>query len=144
MVPHTFNPSTQEAEAGGSLWVWGQPGLQELVLGQAPKLQGNPVLKTKNKFPNLTALSHSHMTIPTGAHSPEMGLSQTQRRLAFPLWIPIYSWLPWMAWSVSCRPGSPRTHRHPPASLPSARLIKGVRHHSLPDWLFLCTLKINS
>ena len=29
---HAFNPSTQEAEAeaeaGGSLWVWGQPGLQ--------------------------------------------------------------------------------------------------------------------
>jgi hypothetical protein len=23
-----FNPSTQEAEAGGFLWVWGQPRLQ--------------------------------------------------------------------------------------------------------------------
>ena len=32
---HAFNPSTQEAEAGGYLWVWGQPDLQsELVLGQ--------------------------------------------------------------------------------------------------------------
>jgi hypothetical protein len=28
MVMHAFNPSTQEAEAGGSLAVWGQPGLQ--------------------------------------------------------------------------------------------------------------------
>jgi hypothetical protein len=25
---HTFNSSTWEAEAGGSLWVWGQPGPQ--------------------------------------------------------------------------------------------------------------------
>jgi hypothetical protein len=25
---HTFNPSTHEAEAGESMWVWGQPGLQ--------------------------------------------------------------------------------------------------------------------
>jgi hypothetical protein len=28
VVVHTFNPSTQEAETGGSLWVQGQPGLQ--------------------------------------------------------------------------------------------------------------------
>jgi hypothetical protein len=28
VVADTFNPSTQEAEADGSLWVWGQPGLQ--------------------------------------------------------------------------------------------------------------------
>ena len=28
VVLHTFNPSTWEAETGGSLWDWGQPGLQ--------------------------------------------------------------------------------------------------------------------
>ena len=28
MVAYTFNPSTRETEAGGALWVWGQPGLQ--------------------------------------------------------------------------------------------------------------------
>jgi hypothetical protein len=28
MVALASNPSTQEAEAGRSLWVWGQPGLQ--------------------------------------------------------------------------------------------------------------------
>jgi hypothetical protein len=27
MVVHTFNPSTREAEAGESLWVWGKSGL---------------------------------------------------------------------------------------------------------------------
>jgi hypothetical protein len=28
MVVHTFNPSTWEAKAGGSLLEWGQPDLQ--------------------------------------------------------------------------------------------------------------------
>ena len=28
VVAHEFNPSTQEAKAGGSLWIWGQPVLQ--------------------------------------------------------------------------------------------------------------------
>jgi hypothetical protein len=28
VVVHIFNLITQEAEAGESLWVWGQPGLQ--------------------------------------------------------------------------------------------------------------------
>jgi hypothetical protein len=27
-MAHTFNPRTQEAETGGSLWVQGQPSLQ--------------------------------------------------------------------------------------------------------------------
>ena len=48
MVVHAFNPSTQEAEAGGSLLLQGQPGLQELVPEQAPKLQRNPVSKNQN------------------------------------------------------------------------------------------------
>ena len=49
VVAHAFNPSTQEAEAGGSLWVRDQPGLQELVQGQAPKPQRNPVSKNEKK-----------------------------------------------------------------------------------------------
>ena len=48
-MAHAFHPSTQEAEAGGSRWVRGQPGLQVLVTGQAAKLQRNPVLKNKTK-----------------------------------------------------------------------------------------------
>ena len=46
-VVHTFNPSTWEAEASESLLVQGHPGLQELVLGQALKLQRNPASKTQ-------------------------------------------------------------------------------------------------
>ena len=49
VVVHTFNPSTQEAEACGSLWIRGQPGLQEIVSEQAPKLQSNPVSKNQNQ-----------------------------------------------------------------------------------------------
>ena len=47
VVAHAFIPSTREAEAGGSLCVRGQPGLQALVPGQR-----NPVFKktTKKKF----------------------------------------------------------------------------------------------
>ena len=40
---HAFNPNTGEAGAGKSLCVQGQPDLQELVPGQAPKQQRNPV-----------------------------------------------------------------------------------------------------
>ena len=47
VVVHAFNPNTQEVEAGRSLWVQGQPGLQELVPEQALKLQKNPFLKNK-------------------------------------------------------------------------------------------------
>jgi hypothetical protein len=28
VVVHGFNPSPQEAEAGGSMWTWGLPALQ--------------------------------------------------------------------------------------------------------------------
>lgn len=35
MVAYAFNLSTREAESGGSLSVRDQPGLQELVPGQA-------------------------------------------------------------------------------------------------------------
>ena len=52
MVMHVFNPSTLEEEAGGCLWVWGQPCLQELVPGQAPKLQKNPLSKKQTNNNN--------------------------------------------------------------------------------------------
>ena len=34
MVADTFNPSIQEAEAGGYLWVQDQPGLQRIANSQ--------------------------------------------------------------------------------------------------------------
>ena len=46
MVAHTFNSSTQEAKAGGFLWVHGQPGLH----GEFQMSQGytqNPVSKNQ-------------------------------------------------------------------------------------------------
>lgn len=33
MVAHTFDPSRPEAEAGGCLWIWGHPGLQNKLRG---------------------------------------------------------------------------------------------------------------
>ena len=48
VVAYAFNPSSWKAEAGGSLRVQGQTGLQELVPGQAPKLHRNPISKKKN------------------------------------------------------------------------------------------------
>ena len=49
-MAHAFNPSTREAEAGGSLGVRGQPNIKELVPGQAPKATEKPCLgKPKKK-----------------------------------------------------------------------------------------------
>ena len=45
MAAHSFNPNTQETEAGKSLWVQGQPGLQELVPVQAQKLHKETCLE---------------------------------------------------------------------------------------------------
>ena len=43
MVVHVFNPSTWDAEAGGSLWVQGQTDLQTSL--------GQPVLQRRNPVP---------------------------------------------------------------------------------------------
>jgi hypothetical protein len=51
VVAHTFSPSTQEAQAGGSLWVGGQPSLQS----QFQYRQGyteKPCLKKAQTKPN--------------------------------------------------------------------------------------------
>ena len=48
-MAHSFIPSEQEADAGESLGVQGQHGLQELVTEKLGRtvMQGNPVLKNK-------------------------------------------------------------------------------------------------
>ena len=46
-MAHTFNPSTQEAEAGETFCVAGNSSLPEIIPGQVPKLWRNPVSKHK-------------------------------------------------------------------------------------------------
>ena len=48
VVGHTSNTSTQEVEAGTSLWALGQPGLKELVPGQLGLLH-KETLSQQNK-----------------------------------------------------------------------------------------------
>ena len=50
---HSSKPSTQEAEAGEFLWVWGKPDLQELVPGQGPKLQRNTASNKQTNKPKI-------------------------------------------------------------------------------------------
>ena len=52
MVAHAFNPSTQEAEAGDTQWVQGQPGLQSEFQNSQDCNTEKPCLekqKAKNK-----------------------------------------------------------------------------------------------
>ena len=49
VVAHAFNPSTQEAETSGFLWVWSQPGLQDLVPGQLGLLYRETLYQTNKK-----------------------------------------------------------------------------------------------
>jgi hypothetical protein len=47
-MTHTFKPSTQEADTGGSLWVQGQPGLQ-IEFQYSQGYTEKPGLKKKKK-----------------------------------------------------------------------------------------------
>ena len=49
LVAHTFNPSTQEAEAGGTLLGPGNSSLHELITWQTIKILRNPVTKQKHQ-----------------------------------------------------------------------------------------------
>jgi hypothetical protein len=59
MVVHAFNPSTQEAKTGESLWIWGQPGLQSefqdsqgyTACPKIPKQTNNPPPNNQTKNP---------------------------------------------------------------------------------------------
>ena len=57
VLAHTYNLSTQETEASGSLSVRGQYGLKELVLGQPPKLQRNSVSKNQKEKNNTKCIN---------------------------------------------------------------------------------------
>ena len=49
LVAHAFNPSTREAEAGGSLWVPGQPGLQSEFPDRSQSYTEKPCPKKTNQ-----------------------------------------------------------------------------------------------
>ena len=54
MTTYTFNPSTQEAETGRSLWAWGQPGLQSKFQDsqsytEKPCSKNKTIIKTKER-----------------------------------------------------------------------------------------------
>ena len=58
MVAHTFDPNTPEAEAGGSLWILGQPGLQSEFQGSQSYTE-KPCLKKPKQQQN----KHTHTDI---------------------------------------------------------------------------------
>ena len=64
VMVQAFNPSTWEAEIGGSLWVQGQFGLQELVPGQAPKLKKKKKKQKKQKRKKKTTTEKTN--VPDG------------------------------------------------------------------------------
>ena len=56
---HTFNPDTQQAEAGGSMWVQGQPGLQSEFQDSQDCYTEKPSLKKqKQKQDDFTYSCH--------------------------------------------------------------------------------------
>ena len=48
---HVFNPNAQEAEAGGSIWIQSQPGLQSEFQERLQSYTKNPVLKKEKEWP---------------------------------------------------------------------------------------------
>ena len=80
-VAHTFNPNTQKAETGGSLWVWGQPGQQSKFYNKQG-YQRYPVSKKQNS--NKPHLKKKRQTKETEFLSDGRGiiLDNVQRLLA--------------------------------------------------------------
>ena len=92
MLVHAFNPSTQEAGAGGSLWVWGQPGLQS-------EFQDNhgytdkPCFEKQNKNTKHTD-THIHIDTHTYNCKGKAGLIEIKataqvcfRAVLYPSWV---------------------------------------------------------
>ena len=68
MVEHTFNPSTGEAEAGGSLFVQGQPDLpSETCLKQTKKQTRQIPSKTTNNLMQLDKSAHALGLLENGS-----------------------------------------------------------------------------
>jgi hypothetical protein len=71
-VVHTFNPSTQEEEAGRSLWIWVQPGFTKWVQGQPrlPKEIISHTHKTNKQTNKKLQLSMYSFYVCTRKHTP--------------------------------------------------------------------------
>lgn len=66
VVAHTFDPSTREAKAGGSLWVPGQPGLQS-EFQDSQGYPEKPYLQKPNNNKNFeSALALKKLTLGGG------------------------------------------------------------------------------
>jgi hypothetical protein len=92
---HTFDPSTQEAEKGRSLWVWGQPGLQS-ELQDSQDYTEKPCLKTTVTTKKVMVLSlHSKTWSHLLAEWPILYLRQTTKHVSpsFPLYKMSPYWL---------------------------------------------------
>ena len=72
VVEHDFNPCTGKAETGGSQEFQGQHGLQELVPGQTPKPQKNPVPPKKCNTRKTRAISRILWTMSKVALGPQL------------------------------------------------------------------------
>ena len=69
MVTHAFDPTTRDAEAAGSLWVWGQPGLQN-EFQDSESYREKPCL-TNQKLNDVTFLNTCPQTNSYANHSEE-------------------------------------------------------------------------
>jgi hypothetical protein len=73
VVAHAFNPNTREAGAGGSLWVWGQPGLKSEFQNSQGYTE-NPVSLKKKKKKKKKGCTAVHMLeLATGPTHPPNG-----------------------------------------------------------------------
>ena len=125
LVAHTFNPSIQEAKAGGSLWVPGQPGIQGKCQDRLQSYTEKPCLEKPKKelgtvltFYGYARISPTHIAI---SPAPKNAILETANLL--PGFVPWFSWqcfcveLWSLFWNSLCRPDRPWTHLDPYPSL---------------------------
>ena len=106
MVAHIFNPSTQEAEAGGSLWVRGQPGLynefqdnQKYIVNPVSKQTDRQTNNKNNETATVNELlkegsnQESYQAVTSGSHNSEQRGTVTPRVQQCHTWFSINSLL---------------------------------------------------
>ena len=165
---HTFNPSTRQAEAGGSLWIVGQPELCKMSSRTARATQRNSVTnKHTNKQMTLRLeiyLSVGHfcslyealdsIPIPSSTLSSKM-LSYICVCIYVHIYVYIYVYIcihtqlytytntydlnvVWLAWNSLWKSGWPWAQSSTCLCLSNAK-IKGVHYHIWQVYIFLIT-----